>query len=103
MSLNEAPSNKNIYESTYSNYTQQQQSQAMNNQYQQSQNTLHTNVVSQQMPQENNYNQSYNVQPENESFVSNTNNEIQSFDFNDSYSDNQTFNHDLSCGIEIQQ
>ena len=82
MSLNEAPSNKNIYESTYSNYTQQQQSQAMNNQYQQSQNTLYKCCFSTNAT-ENNYNQSYNVQPENESFVSNTNNEIQSFDFND--------------------
>ena len=69
VSLNEAPSNKNIYESTYSNYTQQQQSQAMNNQYQQSQNTLQTNVVSQDIPQQNNYNQTCSVQAENESFI----------------------------------
>ena len=52
ISLNEAPSSENIYESTYSNYTKQQQNKLMNNQYQQSKDPINTNVIPENMNQQ---------------------------------------------------
>ena len=110
ISLNEAPSGKNIYESTYSNYTQQQESKFVNNNYQKSKDPINTNIIPENMNQRivNNQTQPLNfsvnqsVRAGNEHFQSKEN-EISCFDFNDTYFNNQNIHHDLPSGTDIKQ